>query len=419
MILNFTENVSYVYHFLSLNQHTFLEKYYNNTSIQCEPSKTFEKLGFYISFNLFIWIMGIIGNAMGLYAAWKDESKYVRVILMKTLYTINLVTMKFMLWYPLLGSFAKYRQWKFWYGKAFRHYLANIVFPLSSIFLNLSFNIYVLFAFVQIVAILYPLHYRQHFTMRGIKFMILGCFVYVLIWFLPTAWWFQLVNIDICDMDFAAFMLYPPNFLPRKISWEKNAWITYILLREFLTKFLPLSIIISFNIWSLKHRKKLLKYKSNLKLLNQKRERVEMNSTLKFQPTVISLKVRNSSIKILKYDRTKSPPDLIDQELKIKFKWTEYNINKRMVLIYMLEYFLFLFPKPLYLIYIHSLKPHIISDHEELAFSICTSMEYVYVILTFYLNLLFNPGYREEVVSLLRKSVKHFKNRVHKILPMY
>ncbi|CAK9300766.1 unnamed protein product [Gordionus sp. m RMFG-2023] len=414
MILNSTENVSYVYHFLSLNQHIFLDKYYNNTSIYC-PLKTFEKLEFYMMiFNLFMWVMGVIGNAMGLYAAWKDESKYVRVILMKTFYAINLVTLKFMLLYPLLASFAKYGQWKFWYGKALRHYLANIVFPLSRIFLNLSFNIYVLFAFAQIVAILYPLYYKQHFTIRGIKFMILGCFFYVLIWFLPSAWWFQVVKINICDMNFETFMLYPPNFLHHKISWEVKAWITYGLLREFSTKFLPVSMIIIFNIWSLKHRKKLLKYKSNLKLLNQKRERIEMNSNLTFQPTIINVKVRvNDSIKTRKYDRTTSPPDLIvAEELKIKFKWTEYNINKRMVLINMLEYFIFLFPKSLYLIYIHSRKPHNISDYEELVFNICTSLEYMYVILTFYLNLIFNPGYSDEVISLLRKSVKHFKNRV-------
>ncbi|CAK9300767.1 unnamed protein product [Gordionus sp. m RMFG-2023] len=366
--------------------------------------------------------MGVIGNAMALYAAWKDKSKYVRVILMKTFYAINLVSLKFMLWYPLLRSFAKYWRWKFWYGgKALRHFLANIVFPLSRIFFNLSFNIYVLFAFLQIIAILYPIYYRQHFTMRRIKFMILGCFVYVLIWYLPTAWWFQVVKVDICDMDFATYMFYPPNFLLLKISWEKNAWITYALLREFLTKFLPVSMIFIFNIWSLKHKKKLLKYKSNLKLLNQKPERVEMNSTLTL-PTVISVNNRaNDSIKTLKYDRTTSPPNLMDaQELKIKYKWTEYNINKRMVLINMLEYFFFLFPKPLYILYIHLMKPHILSDHEELAFSICTSMEYMYVILTFYLNLLFNPGYREEVVSLLRKSINHFKNRVYenKIFPM-
>ncbi|CAK9300751.1 unnamed protein product [Gordionus sp. m RMFG-2023] len=416
MILNYTENVSYVYHILSLNQHTFLDKYHNNASIHCKPLKTFEKLGFYMRlFNLFVWIMGVIGNAIGLYAAWKDESKYVRVILMKAFHAINLVTLNFMLWYPLLGFFAKYRQWKFWYGKALKHYLANILFPLSRIFLNLSFNIYVLFAFAQIVAILYPLYYRQHFTTHGIKFMILGCFVYLLILFLPTAWWFQVVKIDICDMDFPTFMLYPPNFLPHEISWQKNAWITYGLLREFLTKFLPVCIILIFNIWSLKYRKKLLKYKSNLKLSNQKRERVEMNSTLTVQPTVINVQVRvNHTIKTLTYDsRTTSLTDLIDaQELKIKLKWTEYNINKRMVLINMLEYFILLFPEPLYLIFIDLMKPHIISDHEELAFSICTLMEYMYVILTFYLNLLFNPGYREEVVSLLKKSVKHFKNRV-------
>ncbi|CAK9300764.1 unnamed protein product [Gordionus sp. m RMFG-2023] len=425
MIFNSTENVSsYVYHLLALNQHTFLDKYYNNTGIHCRSLKTFEKLGLYIRiFNVFVWIMGIIGNAMGLYAAWKDESKYVRVILMKTFYAINLVTLKFMLMYPLLASFAKYGQWKFWYGKALKHYLANIMFPLSRIFLNLSFNIHVLFAFAQIVAILYPLYYRQHFTMRGIKFMILGCFFYVLIWFLPSAWWFQVVKINICDMDFTTFMVYPPNFLPHNISWEINAWITYGSLREFLTKFLPVSIIFIFNIWSLKHKKRLLKYKANLKLLNQNRERVEMNSTLIFQPTVICVKVRvNDSIKTLKYVKTTSSPDLIDaQKLKIKFKWTEYNINKRMVIINMLEYLIFLFPKPLYLIYIHSLKPHNISDHEELVFSICSSLEYMYVILTFYLNLLFNHGYREEVVSLLKKCVKHFKNRVctNKILPMY
>ncbi|CAK9300762.1 unnamed protein product [Gordionus sp. m RMFG-2023] len=223
-------------------------------------------------------------------------------------------------------------------------------------------------------------------------------------------------------MDFATFMLYSPNFLPHKILWDKNVWITYGILREFSTKFLPVSIIFIFNIWSLKHRKKLLKYKSNLKMLNQKRERVEMNSTLTVQPTVINVQVRvNHSIKTLTYDRTIIPPDLIGaQELKIKFRWTEYNINKRMVLINMLEYFILLFPLPIYLIFIHSMKPLILSDHNRLIFSICTSMEYMYVIISFYLNLLFNPGYREEVVSLLRKSVKHFKNRVYKnkILPM-
>ncbi|CAK9300763.1 unnamed protein product [Gordionus sp. m RMFG-2023] len=189
MILNSTENVSYVYPFLSLNQHTFLDKYYNNTGIHCKTLKTFEKLGFYIRiFNLFVWIMGVIGNSMGLYTAWKDNSKYVRVILMKTFYAVNLVSLKFMLWYPILERFAKYWQWKFWYGKVSKHYLAHIGFPLSRIFLNFSFNIYVLFAFLQIIAVLYPIYYRQHFTMRRIKFMILGCFVYILIWYLPTAW---------------------------------------------------------------------------------------------------------------------------------------------------------------------------------------------------------------------------------------
>ncbi|CAK9300773.1 unnamed protein product [Gordionus sp. m RMFG-2023] len=149
--------------------------------------------------------------------------------------------------------------------------------------------------------------------MRRIKFMIFGCFVYVLIWVLLNAWWIKVVKVDICEVDFATYMFYPPNFLPNKMSWEKNAWITYALLREFLTKFLQVSMIIIFNIWSLKQRKKLLKYKSSLKLSNQVGERVEINSNLNSQSTFTNVQLRvNDSIKTLKYDRTTSPKDLID-----------------------------------------------------------------------------------------------------------
>ncbi|CAK9300748.1 unnamed protein product [Gordionus sp. m RMFG-2023] len=432
MIAKLTENIFFIYEVYngSLNRSTFLDKKFLNVSLNCTSWKTHHVPRLYIRivFNLVIWTIGIIGNSIGLYAAWEDRSKYIRVSLMKAYYAINLINLCFMYLYPLLDGLAEYCLWKFWNRYTWKYYLSTLHFPLAKTFLNLSFSICVIFAFAQIIAISYPIYYREHFTTRKIKLMILGCFIYLLIWFLPSAWWFHVIKIvNICD---PFFLLYSWKLVTFKTLREKNAWITYGLFREFMTKFLPLAIISIFNIWSLKRKKEFLKCKPDLKLtdgiegiteipnllVNDEMVEKTASSTSKVQIAVINIAdgIGNGIQRSISLhcDSPTNTTQLINiQELKIKLKLKEYKINKRMLLINMLEYLIFLFPVPLYMILVDFLESHTISDHQEFVFSICTLVEYMYVSFTFYVNFLFNPGYREEVVKILRKSQNRYEEK--------
>ncbi|CAK9300747.1 unnamed protein product [Gordionus sp. m RMFG-2023] len=370
-------------------------------------------------FTLVMWVIGLIGNSIGLYAAWKDKSKCIRVILLKAFYAINLVNLLFMFFYPLLESFGEYYLWN-WNGYAWKHYLATLHFPLAKTFLNLSFSICLIFATSKMVAILYPFYYREYFTNRRIKLVILGSFIYLLIWFIPSAWWYQVIEItNICDME-PDFLLYLRNLVPLKTSRERNSWIIYGLLREFMTKYLPVIAIYIFNILFLKRKKNFLRRKSEQhKLLNlatpdlllRDRKKVESTTScsLNFQPDFINIsndmRLKRKSSKIFHLDSSTSPTNVINiQEFKMERKWKEYNINKRMLLINTLEFIIFLFPVSLYMIVIDFVDSHSISDRHELVLIVCTLVEYMFVTLTFYSNFLFNPGYREEITKLIRKS---------------
>ncbi|CAK9300749.1 unnamed protein product [Gordionus sp. m RMFG-2023] len=424
MISNSTEIILSNYNATSLDQNSSLEEYNSKNRQNCTHVGSLDQPKLFITaiFTSVIWVIGYIGNLIGFYAAWKDKSKYVRVILMEAFHAINLVNLHFMFLYPLLETFAECYLWKLWNSYHWKYYLSTLHFPLAKTFLSLSFSIYVIFAYIQMVAVLHPIYYRERFTTRKIKFMILGCFIYLSIWFLPSGWWFQVIKTsNICDKD-ATFILYSRNLKPFKSSRDKYSWTTYVLLREFMTKFLPVTVILIFNVWSLKRKKEMLgnpesNFLNNLGGIasisdNRIRDGIvgdeDRNfSAINFQDISNDLDLKSKrSLKISPRDNPTNTVNFFNiREIKMRRKWKEYNITKRMLLINMLEYLIFLFPVPLYIIFVNFVDSHTINDHEELVFSACILVEYMYVSLTFYLNLLFNPGYREEIAKLLRKSI--------------
>ncbi|CAK9294612.1 unnamed protein product [Gordionus sp. m RMFG-2023] len=338
-------------------------------------------IGFNQKLNLFfsvllpvLWIIGFVGNSFGFFLAMQ-EKPYPKIILTRSLFAVNMLNSVTMLLYPVINVIGETRSTKFWMGASWKKYLADYHFPIAKSLVNLSFGIYIILTISNMIAIVYPYKYKRWFRTPRIILMILLCLLYLILWYLPARWWFYTQwHINLCGFN-ANERTYILKFSSYGTRRQKKGWMAYDILREMFTKFLPILGVIIVRIWSIRKTKKQVDWR--------------------LQGPANTHDPAKSSNKIFKFKRNKDGSNLT-QNISIKRK--DYDVDYKMMIIMGLEFVVFLLPVSIFLISRYVYK-NVWSDYNtELAFTVCTLMEYLYISLIFYLNILINPGYRDNFI---------------------
>ncbi|CAK9293829.1 unnamed protein product [Gordionus sp. m RMFG-2023] len=425
--------------------------------------KTLTTMKVFVYVAPILLILGIIGNALGLYCAMRDKIIYIRVYLTRVFHAVNLVNYIFMLIYPVIMLIAKFHLVRFINQLPWNIYLVDYHFSIAKTLINFSFGIYVIFGISQMMAIAYPHYYKSHFTLRKIKIMIVICFLYYSAWYIPSAWWFQILKFNnVCGLD-------PQTFLYIRIfasftKTERREWTIFGIFREIFTRFIPIGALLLLNYISLKHKRLKIRWRfdqvnSNLQVAtssntneavifpeferNSRKEltvdsikpeltKSEHNVSLTTTPSNINDialidRIRKKIVDTIDITNSKTSSRIISKpdfktdsigQRKVKQMELEYKISIRMLAILMLEFLVFLLPVSIYLILVDFFDYLVTAGESEIAFASCTLMEYAYISSTFYLNMIFNPAYRQDVYRIFRKSKlgkfykKHKKNSI-------
>ncbi|CAK9294117.1 unnamed protein product [Gordionus sp. m RMFG-2023] len=405
-----------------------------------------------------ILILGIIGNSLGLYCAMRDQIKYIRVYLTRVFHAANLVNYILLLLYPILEVMGEFHTLHFGYQLRWNIYMSKYHFTIAKTLVNFSFGIYVIFAVTQMTAIVYPHYYKNYFTHRKIRIMLIVCFLYYLAWCIPAAWWFEILKLtNICGSD-PNLIIYTLRIEPNKSQTERIGWTILIILTEIFTRFLPVAVILVLNYFSLKRKKLKIKWRSNYILSSlQETTSVNLNQAVilpefeknssnifiesrekrkKIFDSAVdtgSLFARHFNVAIKKpsdigYDKSNDNQNLTSSisntvnisniskigskndskmssqtQQKIKQMELEYKISIRMLAILMLQFVVFLFPVSIYLITIEFFD-YETSGESDMALAGCTLLEYAYISFSFYLNMIFNPAYRKDVYRVFKRA---------------
>ncbi|CAK9294131.1 unnamed protein product [Gordionus sp. m RMFG-2023] len=389
-----------------------------------------------------ILTLGIIGNSLGLYCAMKDNVMYIRVYLTRVFHAVNLFNAVFMLLYPILDMIGESYLLDFVNQLPWNLYLVKYHFSMAKTLLNFAFGIYVIFGISQMIAIVYPHYYKRFITLRRIKIMLAISFLYYLAWYIPSAWWFELLKFsNVCGLE--TKIIYTRIFASFT-KMERTRWIIFGFFRETFTRFIPVAIILVLNFFSLKHKKLKLRWRlshrvSNLpetsisnmargtnisavvdgNIKNELRDnifQIAEPSKLEYNVAPITnssniIPSKNSRVgcnsKFIQDSKLiNNIPSRTDSQgqRKIMQRELEYKISIRMLAILMLEFLVFLFPVSIYLTTVDFFDYLLTTGESDIAFAGCTMLEYSYISLTFYLNMIFNPAYREDVIRVLKKS---------------
>ncbi|CAK9294121.1 unnamed protein product [Gordionus sp. m RMFG-2023] len=442
----------------------------NGSDLNCTLYKSLKPRTMTIShlfeyLSVSILILGLIGNSLGLYCAMRDKIIYIRVYLTRVFHAVNLVNYIFMFLYPILDMMSEFRLMPFKNRLPWNYYMVQYHFTIAKTFINFSFGVYVLFAISQMVAIVYPHYYRRNFTLRKIKIMLIICFFYYFAWHIPSIWWFELLELkNICGHD-PKFIIYALTFAPYKSKTERVGWIVLGILIEIFTRFLPVGVILVLNYFSLKHKRLAMEWRlkhhvvnleettvSNINIAvelpefekirgpiftetDSKEERIKSNFEATEEHKLENNSVANTKSSYLE-DRSKIAPYLklitdignIDGIIskstfkansskirrKIRQRKLEYRISIRMLAILMVQFVVFLFPVSIYIITVEFFE-HLTAGESDMYLAGCTLLEYTYISLTFYLNVIFNPPYREAFYKVLEKSVLGKFYKKHKL----
>ncbi|CAK9293830.1 unnamed protein product [Gordionus sp. m RMFG-2023] len=411
--------------------------------------KTITTMKVFVYLAPILLILGIIGNALGLYCAMRDKKIYIRVYLTHVFHAVNLVNYIFMLLYPVITLIAEFRLVRFINHLPWNIYLVDCHFPIAKTLINFSFGIYVIFGISQMMAIAYPHYYKSHFTLQRIKIMLAICFLYYSAWYIPSAWWFHILKLNnICGLDPKIFLYI--RIFASFTKTERREWTIFGIFREIFTRFIPIGALLLLNYISLKHKRLNIKWRANQVISNLQVTIPSNTNRAAISPefeksggkelTVSSIKLPELSKSEHNVSLTTTPSNIIDMAFidrnrnkiadtiditnsktsstmisktdsktalgqhKVKQMELEYRISIRMLAILMLEFLVFLLPVSIYLIIVDFFDYLVTAGESEIAFAGCTLMEYAYISSTFYLNMIFNPAYRQDVYKVFRKS---------------
>ncbi|CAK9294595.1 unnamed protein product [Gordionus sp. m RMFG-2023] len=364
-----------------------------------------------------LWAFGTAGNIIGLIVSF-SESPYPAVILTRIYYSVGVLNCAVMLLYPIMDLIGEFNDLPFFSRATWKHYIADYHFPIARALTHLSLGVYVIYILSQALAILYPFLFRNHFTTRRIVIIILIYYAYVQIWFYPIKYWFTVIEVkDTCGSDINSTR-YVNKFMTTK-ELNSTSWKIYSIFRVFFTNFIPILSIIVFKLCLLKRKRKIMSQRySFMTVSSTNQNHVIYGKTLtKFDNTFKSDIIHDGNVNNINNDELKFDRSLNRSKLRVPIEPINlYQINKiakrrrdhhmdiRMLAIMTLQYIIFLLPATIFVMtigYFILLTPKNIN----VILGISTFLEYLYISLTFYLNLIFNPNYRLVVKMGMKKLV--------------
>ncbi|CAK9294601.1 unnamed protein product [Gordionus sp. m RMFG-2023] len=344
---------------------------------------------FFITIAPIVCVMGLLGNALGLKIALKEKFQP-NVLLTRALYLANVFNCLIMLIYPILDLIGELKFLNFWFKISWNRYMADYHFPIAKSFVNFSFGIYVTLALSQLMGIAFPFKYKIWFRTKNIVYMLVFNFIYVVLWSIPFRWRFNTNSINVCGVN----PVYYYKFSDPDSKQALFSWTTYEVTREVFTKFIPALVILLFKVWTNKMRKLLLVHRINHSSNASLNRLISSGRFPKF-----CRKSRVSDMPInLEFNMERQPESSrkapVIQNPNIQARLRDYEVENKLIGILGIEFIVFLFPVSIFLICRNYIPTG--NDYEiDIAFAFCTLMEYLYISLTFYLNLAFNPRYRE------------------------
>ncbi|CAK9294603.1 unnamed protein product [Gordionus sp. m RMFG-2023] len=353
---------------------------------------------FFIAIAPIVWVLGLAGNSLGLKMALKEKYSP-NVLLTQALYLVNILNCLVMLMYPILDLIGELKFAKFWMKIYWNKYMADYHFPMAKSLVSFSFGIYVILALSQLIGTAFPFKYKNWFRNKNIMYMLVFNLVYVVVWCIPIKWWFVIeARINVCGLDpFFIVYYYKFNHISKK---QILSWTIYEVSREIFTKFIPVLTIFLVKFWTNKKNKSMLAQRinrSSISNLNQ------LPSSSKFPFFCRKSRVSDISIRPDKnidrrgFESSKMASTVQDPKLYARLK--DYKAEKRMIAIMGVEFIVFLFPVSVFLIFRNFFIGKLMDHDIDIAFAICTILEYLYISLTFYLNLIFNPSYRRRFIN--------------------
>ncbi|CAK9294616.1 unnamed protein product [Gordionus sp. m RMFG-2023] len=154
---------------------------------------------FFLTIAPLVCVMGIVGNALGLMITFREKC-YTNVLLTRSLYVANIFNCFVMFIYPIMDMLGEYKLLKFWFKLPWNTYMANYHFPVAKSLVTFSFGIYVILALSQMIGTTFPFKYKIWFRAKNIWYMLIFNFIYVVVWYIPTTWWFEVNSrINMCE----------------------------------------------------------------------------------------------------------------------------------------------------------------------------------------------------------------------------
>ncbi|CAK9294596.1 unnamed protein product [Gordionus sp. m RMFG-2023] len=360
-----------------------------------------------------LWAFGTAGNIIGLIVSF-SESPYPAVILTRIYYVVGLLNCAVILLYPIVNLIGEFNNLKFFFQSTWKYYIADYHFPIARALIHLSLGVYVIYVLSQAIAILYPFVYRKYFTSRRIIIIILIYYAYVQIWFYPIRYWFTVVDVtDTCGSDINSTR-YINKFMTTN-ELNSTSWRIYTIFRVCFTNFIPILSIMVFKICLLKRKRKIMSLIQRYSFMTvskgqdiyrENKTSTKLDSTFK-SDIIRDGNVNNINNDELKFDRSlnrsKQPINLY-QINKIAKRRRDYNTDVRMLAIMTLQYIIFLLPATIFIMtlgYLTLPTPKNIN----IVLGISAFLEYLYISMTFYLNLIFNHHYRVVVKMGMKKLV--------------
>ncbi|CAK9289989.1 unnamed protein product [Gordionus sp. m RMFG-2023] len=376
------------------------------------------------------------------------------IYFMKWFYLINIFNDFTLILSPLMEYFGTQdmAHKKLWYGRAWIKYHAHFHNPIVKPFVVWGFLVYVLYFCSQMIAVKYPFKYRVWMTLRNVRIAMFIALVYSVLWYLPTMKWRIMIKANECealnitedinstiviplfnrlkyaeDMDdysslfslgfnesnylsalgkmdqeddtFYYYVIYSPGE-----GRSKVIWIAYQIMRELFTKILPFTIIIVAKIVTIIERAQAM---TKVLTATEKRNASTIRSNIKqnSHKTTTLEHVLWFFGKNTKIDVTGNEPEseLQNATNSDRLKMTKITSSQKLTLyILTVEFVLLMLPVSVIQMIMDLLIPH--HDLNKLLYIYCVLniLEFVYISCTFYINFIFNPYYRHEIVGIIR-----------------
>ncbi|CAK9289990.1 unnamed protein product [Gordionus sp. m RMFG-2023] len=372
------------------------------------------------------------------------------IYFMKWFYLVNIFNDLTLILSPVMEYFGAQdlAHKKFWYGRAWIHYHAHFHNPIVKPFVVWGFLIYVQYFGSKMVAVKFPFKYKIWMTLRNVRMSMLVALVYSVMWYLPTIKWREMIKARECDstnitkmalnsaLTMPSYKNLTPVNIPRdypylfpvglfneseslsklgEIDQEagtfyyyiiyspgegkyKVMWIAYQIMREMFTKILPFTIIIVSKMVTIFER---VQVKSKVLTSTEKKIK-SSNQKTKFLEQILSFgdkKVKTNADDNDEVSESINPQDSASSEI-LKITKIKYG-HKLTLYILTVEFVLLMLPVSVIQMIMDLLIPH--HDKNKLLYIYCVLniLEFVYISCTFYINFIFNPYYRREIIDLI------------------